>query len=92
MNAKRYIYSFLLVSSLLALSACDSFLDVNVDPNNPTEVSPDLLLSSAQGYLAYTIGGDMNRYAGLFVQHYAGVQGQHQEEYDIYNFNDDENR
>lgn len=78
------------LASFLMLSACTDFLDVNTDPNNPVDVSPALLLSSAQSYLAYTVGGDINRYAGLFVQHYAGVQGQAQEEYDIYNFNDDE--
>ena len=50
----------------------------------------DLLLTSAQSYIAYNLGGDVNRYAGLFVQHYAGVQGQSQEEFDIYNFGDDE--
>lgn len=79
-----------LLAFAVMFSACEDFLDVNVDPNNPTEVSPDLLLTSAQSYLAYTVGGDINRYTGLFVQHYAGVQGQSQEEYDIYNFNDDE--
>ena len=79
-----------LMAIAMVLGACDDFLDVNTDPNNPTEVSPALLLTSAQSYLAYTVGGDMDRYAGIFVQHYAGVQGQAQEEYDIYNFNDDE--
>ncbi|MFK7971291.1 MAG: SusD/RagB family nutrient-binding outer membrane lipoprotein [Bacteroidia bacterium] len=75
---------------LMLLTSCEKFLDVNADPNNPTEVTPPLLLTSAESYLAYTMGGDVNRYAGLFVQHLAGVQGQAQEEYDIYLFNDDE--
>lgn len=79
-----------LLAFAVMFSACEDFLDVNVDPNNPTEVSPALLLTSAQSYMAYTVGGDVNRYTGIFVQHYAGVQGQSQEEYDIYNFNDDE--
>ena len=76
--------------ALMLLTSCENFLDVNTDPNNPTEVTPPLLLTSAQSYLSYTMGGDINRYAGLFVQHYAGVQGQAQEEYDVYNFGDDE--
>lgn len=75
---------------LMLLTSCEKFLDVNTDPNNPTEVTPALLLTSAESYLAYTMGGDINRYAGLFVQHYAGVQGQAQEEFDIYNFGDDD--
>lgn len=80
----------LMLVGLLGLTACDEFLDVNTDPNNPTEVPVSLLLTSAQTYLSYTMGGDINRYAGTFVQHYAGVQGQAQEEYDLYNFGDDE--
>jgi hypothetical protein len=80
----------LMMVGLFGLTACDEFLDVNTDPNNPTEVPVSLLMTSSQTYLAYTMGGDVNRYAGTFVQHFAGVQGQAQEEYDLYNFGDDE--
>ncbi len=81
---------FALMVSMIGLTSCDKFLDVNTDPNNPTEVPLSLLLTSSQSYLGYTMGGDVNRYSGTFVQHFAGVQGQAQEEYDIYNFGDDE--
>lgn len=81
---------FALMVSMIGLTSCDKFLDVNTDPNNPREVPLSLLLTSSQSYLGYTMGGDINRYAGTFVQHFAGVQGQAQEEYDIYNFGDDE--
>ncbi len=84
------IFILVLLAGLFGLTACDEFLDINTDPNNPTEVPVSLLLTSSQTYLAYTMGGDVNRYAGTFVQHYAGVQGQAQEEYDLYNFGDDE--
>jgi hypothetical protein len=30
------------------LTSCESFLDVNDDPNNPTAVTPDLILPVAQ--------------------------------------------
>jgi len=43
----------MLVIVLLFASCSDSFLDVNTDPNNPTTVSPDLILPVAQSYSAF---------------------------------------
>ncbi len=43
----------MLVIVLLFASCSDSFLDVNTDPNNPTAVSPDLILPVAQKYSAF---------------------------------------
>ena len=43
----------MLVIALLFASCSDSFLDVNTDPNNPTAVSPDLILPVAQSYSAF---------------------------------------
>jgi len=34
------------------VASCEKYLDVNTDPNNPTEVSPDLILPVAQTYTA----------------------------------------
>ena len=48
MKMKKYI-KYVQVSLLaLAISSCDNdnYLDVNVDPNNPTEVSPDFDLTN----------------------------------------------
>ena len=46
-----------MVSGFLLLTSCQKFLDVNVDPNNPTEVSPELVLPVAQKYTANIIDG-----------------------------------
>lgn len=46
-NIFKYITTVLVI---LLMTSCDKFLDVNVDPNNPTEVSPDLILPTAQKY------------------------------------------
>ncbi|MFY0601687.1 MAG: SusD/RagB family nutrient-binding outer membrane lipoprotein [Cyclobacteriaceae bacterium] len=45
---------FLIVNILFAtlLFSCDDWLDVNTDPNNPTEINPDLILPVAQHYSA----------------------------------------
>ena len=37
---------------VLLLTSCEEFLDVNVDPNNPTTVTPDLVLPTGQKYSA----------------------------------------
>jgi Starch-binding associating with outer membrane len=44
---KKYIHKiFSLVLALLAMS-CDSYLDINTNPNNPTVTNPDYVLSGA---------------------------------------------
>jgi len=48
---KILIYLNVLVAAML-LASCEDFLDVNKDPNNPTEVTPDLVLPVAQHYTA----------------------------------------
>jgi hypothetical protein len=42
----------LLVTGVLLFASCEKFLDVNTDPNNPTVVSPNLLLPVAEKYTA----------------------------------------
>jgi len=53
-NIRKYL-SVLMVA--LLLTSCEDFLDVNVDPNNPTVVTPNLVLPSAQKYTANLIHG-----------------------------------
>ncbi len=43
------------------LSACDLFdLDINTDPNNPAQASPELLLTSAEYSIAASMAGGVN--------------------------------
>ncbi len=67
-------------------SSCQNFLDVNNSPNNPTSVPPSLALSGAQLGLAFNLNNDLGRMAGVFIQHYAGVQSQ-MASYDVYSIN-----
>jgi hypothetical protein len=48
-NILKYIS--LLMAALL-FTSCEEYLDVNTDPNNPTEVTPDLVLPAGQKYTA----------------------------------------
>ena len=74
-----------ILSGMLFLSSCTSELDINKDPNNPTEVPNSTLLASAEVNLGYIIGGEATRMPSNIVQYYAGHRGQPNEyaRYDI---------
>lgn len=64
-NILKYVNLLLVV---LLLASCDDYLDVNTDPNNPTEVTPDLVLPVAQKYTGEIISASdegARRYQGL---------------------------
>lgn len=63
---KKIILSAILVTGL---ASCSDYLDVNKDPNYPTTVPTELILPSAQGYIAATVGGNMYNYGGIFAQY-----------------------
>ena len=72
MKNKLYILFFLIGG--LSLTSCEDFFgDINVDPDNPTSVTPNVLLPQIQVRLAYTLWGDASRYVGIYTQHIDGV-------------------
>lgn len=82
----KWVYTTCLVLlSLLIFSSCEKSLDINKDPNYPTDVDKRLLLPAAQVQLGYTVGGSVNRVTGNIMQHYAGHRNQPLEynQYDI---------
>jgi hypothetical protein len=61
----------IIILSIIALTGCD--LDINTDPNNPTEAELSTLLSSSQANMAYVFGNDpggLNSHAGTVMHHY----------------------
>ncbi len=90
---KKYISALKLMSSVFALSllpACDSYLDVNQNPNNPTQVTPALILANSElGFAFEMAGGDLNLIPGAFMQYYAGAANQ-LASYDIYDIQGDD--
>lgn len=52
---KKILKLMSLLLIVIFFASCDEFLDVNVDPNNPVTVSPDLVLPTAQRYSANII-------------------------------------
>jgi hypothetical protein len=71
-NIKLYVLMLLIGG--MTLTSCESYFgDINVDPNNPVTVTPNVLLPQIQVRLAYTIWGDASRYVGIYTQHLDGV-------------------
>lgn len=54
----KSILNISLLIVILLLTSCNDFLDVNTDPNNPTEVSASLVLPVGQNYTAQLIQND----------------------------------
>jgi len=62
---------YLLSLSLVVISCTSDFGDMNVDPNNPSDALPDLLLTSALKSMSSVAGA----YTGaLYVQYFAETQ------------------
>jgi len=58
----------ILIIIAVGFSSCD--LDINTDPNNPSNVPNELLFPSTQNAIATVVGDGMYNYAGFFVQYY----------------------
>jgi hypothetical protein len=64
---KKILYLFLTIG---LLSSCDSYLDVNNDPNYPTEVPNSLLIPSAENFISARLGEDIFNFGGFFAQYW----------------------
>lgn len=65
----------LMAGLLLGIStSCEDFYEDKIaTPNNPTEVSPSLLLTSTQVATFANYGGQLARQSGIMTQHIAGT-------------------
>lgn len=74
----KYI-SLLTVAVVLLFSAtsCEDFLDVNVDPNNPTEVTPDLVLPTGLQYTSRYLKQDryLSHLGNMFMYNWSQSDG-----------------
>lgn len=71
MKRIKYYLSSLVISALFISSCTDSFFDINVDPNNPAEATPALVLPSAQAGSAFVLGGYYQAIGAFWTQQYA---------------------
>lgn len=58
----KFLYKWFAAFAMVwVISSCDYFdLDINEDPNNPSQTTPDLLLTSAQYNIADNLAGGTN--------------------------------
>ena len=75
--------SSLLIPLFLGMGACSKYLDVNVSPNNPTAVTPAVLLAGAEGGTAFANANELNRFASVVTQQLAGASNS-PANYDVY--------
>ena len=61
----------------LAATSCDSYLDINQNPNSPAEsnMTPSIMMPAAEMNLAATYGSLMRIPAGYYTQHFAHAFG-----------------
>ncbi|MBA7579727.1 hypothetical protein ES708_21603 [subsurface metagenome] len=60
----KYFISILLSLVLVLFSSCEDFLDINDDPNNPTEVPISQLLSTVEVDMAGSMGASVGGLSG----------------------------
>ncbi len=73
-NIQKIALLFLIV---ITLGSCQEFLDVNTDPNNPTSVSPGLVLPVGQAYTASIMQQDrgINHLGNMFMYNWSQSDG-----------------
>ncbi|WP_338874951.1 SusD/RagB family nutrient-binding outer membrane lipoprotein [Spirosoma sp. SC4-14] len=78
--------SYLLIPAFLGMGACSKYLDVNITPNNPTSVTPAVLLPGAEAGSAFANANELNRFSSVLVQQLTGAANS-PATYDIYQTN-----
>lgn len=77
---KQNIIKKISLIALLAVlfSGCEKWIDteINKNPNNPSDVTMNLILPSVQGSIGYIIGGDHCRTSNMWMQYLSGVDRQ----------------
>jgi hypothetical protein len=86
MKRFKYISSGVALAVALALGSCDSFLDVNVNPNSPTEAPIAQVLTNVTVNTGFRNGSDLHRFTSLIVQQFdgQGAEGTQSREYAKY--------
>lgn len=66
-----------LFAAALAITSCDSYLDINQDPNSPTEenMTPAMIFPGAEMSLANSYGNFLRISGGYFAQQYSQLFG-----------------
>jgi Starch-binding associating with outer membrane len=73
---KRLIFSIIVIAVLSG--SCEKWIDpeINIDPNNPADVSMAQLVAPIEVNAAYVIGGEIARWDCAWMQQITGLQSQ----------------
>lgn len=79
-TARRLLAAMFVVCVGLWQTGCSSWIDhdLNVDPNNPQDVSLNLILPTVEGTLAFNYGSDISRISSCWTQQHFGANRQHE--------------
>jgi hypothetical protein len=88
-------YKYIILSlSVLLLGGCQKWLDVNEDPNNPSEIDYEMVLPSGITSVVYVMGGKFQILGALWSEHWTQSPGASQyagiDAYDINSSNFDD--
>lgn len=73
---KKIVILLMLPVLFIAMSCKKYFGDINQDPNNPIEVTPEVILPGIEGMMSYSFGGDGARLSSILTQQIKGVSRQ----------------
>lgn len=73
---KKIFFASLLVLGL-SLTSCDDYLDINQDPNSPTQenMTPSMMLPAVEQNLCHSYGDFLRTVSGYFTQYYSQYFG-----------------
>lgn len=73
----KYTIKMGLLAAVIALSGCDSFLDINTSPNSPSteNLSSGDIFPGAEIAVCTSYGGEMKMLGGYYSQQYGNVPG-----------------
>jgi hypothetical protein len=80
----KKIINYILGGLLLTATACSDFLDINESPNDPSSVTPNVLLPAALAGSAFANNNELNRFGSTITSVTAGANNS-PAAYDIYN-------
>jgi len=72
----RKIYLLAIVLFSMMITSCE--LDINKDPNYPTDVNADKFVTSGLMWTSSAVGNDLQLLGGMWAQHYAQHAGSNQ--------------
>ncbi|MBX7142417.1 MAG: SusD/RagB family nutrient-binding outer membrane lipoprotein [Chitinophagales bacterium] len=78
MKTIKFLIAAPAVSMIFLFGSCNSdfFTEVNTNPNSPDSVLPASLLSTVEGSIGYSQGGEYSRFSSMFTQQTLGAARQ----------------